>query len=337
MQKKAYLLVNFGGPRDLNEIDEFLIELLTDQEVLRTCFPAFLHRFLFTRVAKKRTKKITPDYALIGGKSPIFEDTEAIAEKIGQKMDAEVIVFHRYLPKTHAKFIEKMESLYAIEKIRVFPMFPQFSYATTGSVALWFKTHLPSLIVNKLSWVKSYPVEPSYIHAFETCLRDFMLEKGLKEEETILLFSAHGLPQRFIDTGDPYENECQRTFEQLKKRFPKALTKLSYQSQFGKEEWIRPFTAEACETIDKWGKSQKNCVIVPLSFTSDHIETLYEIQKLYLPIICKTGMQAYRCPALNRREEWIHAIVGLFQGEQEMKNPMLVRKSIQKNPKIDRS
>jgi protoporphyrin/coproporphyrin ferrochelatase len=326
MEKRAYLLVNFGGPRDLNEIEEFLIELLTDQEVLRTPFPAFLHRILFTRVAKKRAKKVAPDYALIGGKSPIFDDTEAIARKVSQKIGAEVMVFHRYLPRTHAKFIEKIESLYDVEKVRVFPMFPQFSYATTGSIALWFKAHLPSSAVNKLSWVKSYPDEPSYIHAFEKCLRDFIFEKGLKEEETVLLFSAHGLPQKFIDTGDMYESECRLTFEQLKKRFPKALAKLSYQSQFGKEEWIRPFTADVCETIDEWGIGRKNGVIVPLSFTSDHIETLYEIQELYLPLIRKTGMQAYRCPALNQGEEWIESIAELFQGQQETKNPMLIRK-----------
>jgi protoporphyrin/coproporphyrin ferrochelatase len=327
MEKTAYLLVNFGGPRDLNEIEEFLIELLTDQEVLRTPFPPFLHRILFTRVAKKRAKKVAPDYAWIGGKSPIFEDTEAIAEKVGQKIGAEVIVFHRYLPKTHVKFIEKIEGLQDIEKIRVFPMFPQFSYATTGSIALWLKTHLSSSVIDKLSWIKSYPDDPSYLHAFEKCLRDFILEKGLKEEETVLLFSAHGLPQKFIETGDTYERECKLTFEQLKKQFPKALAKLSYQSQFGKEEWIRPYTAEACETIDEWGRGRRHCVVIPLSFTSDHIETLYEIQELYLPLICKAGMQAYRCPALNRREEWIASIAALLQGREEVKNPMLIRET----------
>jgi ferrochelatase len=326
MEKRAYLLVNFGGPRDFNEIEEFLIELLTDQEVLRTPFPTFLHRILFTRVAKKRTKQVTPDYVLIGGKSPIFEDTEAIAEKVGQKIGDEVIVFHRYLPKTHAKFIKKIESLHDVEKIRVFPMFPQFSYATTGSIALWFKARLPSSIVNKFSWVKSYPNEPSYLYAFERCLRDFILEKRLREEETVLLFSAHGLPQKFINTGDTYESECELSFAQLKRRFPKTLAKLSYQSQFGKEEWIRPYTADACGTIDEWGQGRKNCVVVPLSFTSDHIETLYEIQELYLPLIRKAGMRAYRCPALNRREEWVTSIVELFRGQQEVKNPMLVRK-----------
>lgn len=325
MGKIAYLLVNFGGPRDLNEVEEFLIELLTDQEVIRTSFPAFFHRLLFTRVAKKRSKKVAPDYALIGGKSPIFEDTESIAESVGKILGSEVLTFHRYLPKTHAQFIDKIKNLKA-EEIRVLPLFPQFSYATTGSIALWLAKHLPSSIVHKMTWVKSFSNHPAYLDAFESCLREFLMEKRLKEEECILLFSAHGLPQRFIDTGDIYEKETRLSFDTLKMRFPKALSRLSYQSQFGKEEWIRPYTNETCEEIAVWGEGRKNAVVVPLSFTSDHIETLYEIEQLYLPVIREKGLQAYRCPALNRRQDWLKTIAQMFIENERQPNQMLLRK-----------
>ncbi len=321
--KKAYLLVNFGGPRDLQEIEEFLIELLTDQEVLRTPLPAFLHRLLFTRVAKKRSKRIAPDYALIGGKSPIYEDTEAIAEQVCNILGEKVLVFHRYLPKTHDEFIEKIKHLEPCE-IRVFPMFPQFTYATTGSIALWFSKHLSSSTLNRLSWVKSYPGHPLYIAAFEELIREFLEQTGLREEETAFLFSAHGVPKSFVDTGDCYQQECRVSFDLLQKRFPKAVAKLSYQSQFGKEEWIRPYTAEVCATKE-WAEGRKNAVIVPLSFTSDHIETLYEIEHLYLPLVRKAGLQAYRCPALNRREGWVRAIAQIFQNEQGAANSKLIR------------
>lgn len=324
--EKAYLLVNFGGPRHLNEIEEFLISLLTDQEVLRTPFPPFLHRLLFTRIAKKRSKMVCHDYSLIGGKSPIFEDTEAIAENVGRKLGSKVITFHRYLPQTHPEFIKKMKSLQGISEIRVFPMFPQFSYATTGSIALWFANHLPHSVLQKLSWIKSYPCHPLYIDIFEHVLREFLEEKKLKEEETILLFSAHGLPQKFIDTGDIYQEECQQSFDLLRFRFPRAVSHLSYQSQFGKEEWIRPYTAEVCEQANVWGNEKKNVVVVPLSFTSDHIETLFEIEELYLPVIRRAGFDAYRCPALNRRDKWIESIALIFKEEEGWENPMLVRK-----------
>jgi ferrochelatase len=326
MGKTAYLLVNFGGPRDLTEIEEFLIELLTDQEVIRTPFPPFFHKLLFTRVAKKRSKKIAPDYASIGGRSPIFKDTEELARSAGKILHTDVLTFHRYLPKTHAPFLERMESLRDVEQIRVVPMFPQFSYATTGSIALWFAKHLSQEILDKIGWIKSYPGHHSYISAMEKCLRDLLREKGLLEEETVLLFSAHGLPQQFICTGDVYEEECLLSFDLLKSRFPSALCRLSYQSQFGKEEWIRPYTAEVCEKISDWIEGRKNVVVVPLSFTSDHIETLYEIEELYVGLIRKRGLNACRCPALNLREDWVQTVAELFNTPQVLANPMLIRR-----------
>lgn len=327
MNKTAYLLVNFGGPRNLNEVEEFLIELLTDQEVIRTSLPAFLHRLLFTRVAKKRAKKVIPDYALIGGKSPIFEDTEVIAERVGKILNSEVMVFHRYLPKMHGEFIEKMEHLHEVDEIRVLPLFPQFSYATTGSIALWFSKHLPLRIVDKMNWIKSYPNHPLYLRALEACLRDFLKGADLCEEKCVLLFSAHGLPKRYIHTGDSYEQECRLTFEHLKSRFSKALSLLSYQSRFGKEEWIRPYTDEVCKEIGIWAQGRKNVVVIPLSFTSDHIETLYEIEKLYLPVIYEQGIQSYRCPALNRRADWLQAIAAIFSEKEGLANANLLRRN----------
>jgi len=325
MQKAAYLLVNFGGPRDLEEIEEFLIALLTDQEVIRTPFPAFFHRWLFTRVAKKRTHKVAPDYAMIGGKSPIFEDTQAIAASVGQKLGQEVLTFHRYLPKTHSSFLEQLHALADVDEIRIFPLFPQFSYATTGSIALWLTKHISKSIRSKMRWVKSYPDHPGYIATMEATLRSFLEAQNLREEETILLFSAHGLPKRFIDTGDPYQVECQRSFDKLRAFFPKALSYLSYQSQFGKEEWIRPYTQESCEQITSWGQGRQKAVVIPLSFTSDHIETLYEIEKLYLPVIRKRGIEAYRCPALGRREDWLTVIADMFKEEKGIETSALLR------------
>lgn len=321
----AYLLVNFGGPRNISEIEEFLTSLLTDQEVIRTSFPTFIHRLLFTRVAKKRSKKITLDYLAIGGKSPIFEDTESVAKTVGQILETEVLTFHRYLPKTHASFIKKMESLQEVQQIRVVPMFPQFSYATTGSIALWFKRHLTLETVSKLQWIKSYPAHSSYISAMENRLRNFLSEKSLNEKETVLLFSAHGLPKDFISTGDIYEQECRLSFGRLKSCFPEALSRLSYQSQFGKKEWIRPYTSEVCEQIYDWSQGRKNVIIVPLSFTSDHIETLYEIEELYVGRVREKGLNAFRCPALNLGSDWIETLAELFKNHEGLSNQMLIR------------
>jgi ferrochelatase len=325
LPKKVYLLANFGGPRSLDEIEEFLIELLSDQEVIRTPFPGFLHRFFFKRVAKKRVPQVTPDYALIGGKSPIYEDTEWLAEVLQEKLQAPVIPFHRYLRKTHAPFIETMNALEGCDEIRVFPLFPQYSTATTGSMALFFKRHLKRSIVAKMRWVASYPDDPGYLAAFEKCIREEMVKERMKEEETVLIFSAHGLPKRYVETGDVYQQECELTYELLKRAFPRARSHLCYQSQFGKEEWLRPYTKESVQEIAVWGKGCGNALFIPLSFTSDHVETLFEIQEQYLPVVEKQGFHVRRCPALNRRPDWIEAMAAMMREKEGKANGDLIR------------
>lgn len=324
-KKKVYLIVNFGGPRDLNEVEEFLICLFKDQEVLRTPLPSWLHALIFKRLAKKRAKTVVHDYALIGGKSPIYEDTEGIARQVSGLIGEPVLTFHRYLPQTHAAFLQAMRAVPLDAQVHCFPLFAQFSYATTGSIAAWFTRHLDKHITDRMRWVKSYAGHTAYINAFVKCIRECMEGKNLKEEETILLFSAHGLPQEFIQTGDIYESECQQTFQCLSQWFPRAYSVLCYQSQLGKKEWLRPYTSEVCGSIGKWGKGYGNVVIVPLSFTSDHIETLFEIEQQYMPPIAAQGFRVVRCPALNQRSDWLEAIVHIWQEQSDQSIEMLRR------------
>jgi ferrochelatase len=147
----------------------------------------------------------------------------------------------------------------------------------------------------------------------------------LREEDTILLFSAHGLPQQFVDEGDPYESECNLSYEAVMRGFPKAKGRLCYQSKFGTQEWLRPYTDESCAQILQWHGGRKNVVFVPISFTSDHIETLFEIEKLYLPIITAQGLNAYRCPALNLEPYWIDALIEILGETNLCHNQTLIR------------
>lgn len=316
-KKVATLIVNFGGPRSLEEIGSFLKELLTDRDVIRPRLPSFIHRFLFSEIARKRVKKVAKDYEKIGGKSPIFEDTEAIAAHLS------AFAFHRYLPETHAGFLETVKQLDA-EELCIFPLFPQFSYATTGSIAHWFSTHLPPSLQQKLSWVPSYATHPAFIAAMRANLAAFISQKGLKEEELILLFSAHGLPQDFIDTGDPYQSHCEDSFKAIAEAFPRALSRLSYQSKFGRGEWIKPYTSDVCRDIEEWREGRETVVFIPLSFTSDHIETLFEVEELYLPLIEERGLKAYRCPALNLRSDWLEAIATILKTSERVRNNSLI-------------
>ncbi|HEY2810491.1 MAG TPA: ferrochelatase [Rhabdochlamydiaceae bacterium] len=321
----AYLIVNFGGPRDLGEVEEFLVCLFRDREVLRTPLPAWVHNILFTHLAKKRAKSVVRDYAKIGGGSPIYQDTEEIAQKASRLLGSPVLTFHRYLPKTHAAFAESMHRLDPAICLRVFPLFAQFSYATTGSIATWFSRHLRKKLTDRMQWIPSYFSHPAYIRAFENRIRAFLDEHGVREEKTVLLFSAHGLPLKFIQTGDVYETQCRSSFNCLAAHFPLAKSLLCYQSQLGKKEWIRPYTSDMCGSVKEWGTGYETIVIVPLSFTSDHIETLFEVEEQYMPPIAKRGFHVLRCPALNQAQEWIEAIVQIMRAEKTVPMRSLIR------------
>jgi ferrochelatase len=315
----GYLLVNFGGPRDLTEIAPFLTELLCDRDVIRTRFPRFVHNWLFQRVAKKRALQVRHDYAQIGGKSPIYFDTEAVAQGLAERLEAPVLTFHRYLPATHAATLRQMETM---ETLKVLPLFPQFCSATTGSVARFFVSRCP----HKLHWIRSYAGHPAFIRSYQRRIADCLRSHGLEEEETALLFSAHGVPQEFIDEGDIYQQECELSYREVMQGFPKAHGILAYQSQFGRGEWVRPYTNEVCKEIANYSAGRKKVVIVPISFTSDHIETLFEMEKLYLPLLAAAGMTPYRCPALNTESYWIDALAEIAQEKQLTPTSMLVRR-----------
>lgn len=324
MSKVALIVINFGGPRNLEEVPQFLEALLTDKDVIRTPFPAFLQDFFFKRVARKRSLKVARDYEKIGGKSPIFEDTEYLAEKIGKSMNLEAFCFHRYLNKTHPFFFQNLEKSDA-DEFWVFPLFPQFSYATTGSIARWFKDHLPVSLFNKMKWISSYESDEKFIESSVLNIKEFIEKKGFEEKDIAFVFSAHGLPESFILEGDPYQKQCQNSFEKISARFPQAFSLLSYQSKFGRAKWITPSTIDCCNRVNEWIGDKKHIVFVPLSFTSDHIETLFEIEEEYVAPLRDLGFSAHRCPALGRREDWLQSIESILIHSEKVNGASLIR------------
>ncbi|MFT5316793.1 MAG: ferrochelatase, partial [Chlamydiales bacterium] len=303
----CYVIANFGGPRTLNEVQSFLTELLTDRDVVRTGMPQWLHNIMFKRVAKKRTPKVSEEYKVMGGKSPIYADTEYVAEQLKTHLSAPILTFHRYLPETHGKFIRDIQTN-SYDEIIIFPMFPQFTYATTGSIARWFNKHLPSQIINKIRWIKSYPAHPAFTQSYVNCIRDFLRDESLPENEVFFVFSCHGIPKKFVEQGDLYQDECENSYKEIMKSFPNSEGILAYQSKFGPGEWLKPYTIDVSKEIRKWSKDKKNIVFVPISFTSDHLETIVEIEKDYVSVVKENQLNAYRAPALNFRSEWIHGI-----------------------------
>lgn len=318
MDKRVNILVDFGGPRSENEIESFLKSLLCDQDVIRTNLWPPLHRLLFTRVARKRAVKIAHDYASIGGKSPIYDNTERLRERLQEELQEEVLAFHRYLPETHESFIEKIKK-YKEHQIRVVPLFPQFTYATTGSCARFFAEHLPHPLVQKMRWVKSYSTHPRFIDAWVHQIRPHL------QPNSFLLFSFHGVPEKFIHSGDIYLDECIASYKALMEHFPNHESTYAFQSQFGPDIWLKPSTQEVCEQIERYVDPDKPILMIPLSFTSDHIETLFEVEQTYIPILQENHYAAKMVPSLNLEPKWIETLKSLFNSKDWVNTQMLIR------------
>jgi ferrochelatase len=164
-----------------------------------------------------------------------------------------------------------------------------------------------------MDWIESCHNHPCFVAAWKEQIEHYLIEKGLREDEVLLLFSAHSLPQKIIAAGDPYAQQCQESFEMISRAFPKAQSRLSFQSKVGWGRWLEPSMANTCRKILNTSDGRKHVVVIPLSFTSDHIETLYEIEHKYLPLLSQNGLKAHRCPAFGSATAWGEAIWSIIK------------------------
>ncbi|MCL4537459.1 MAG: ferrochelatase, partial [Nitrospirae bacterium] len=200
-------------------------------------------------------------------------------------------------------------------------LYPHYSVTTTGSSIKAFKSALirvyrcegyreekyclscPPVTVR---FVHSWYNHPLYIEALVEKIQQGL--EGFKVQKPVVLFSAHSLPQKFIDGGDPYVNEINGTIEAISKKIDIEWY-LSYQSKSGPVKWLEPSTEEMLHELSK--KGVKNLLVVPISFVSDHIETLYEIDMLYKEMAQKLGIDLKRIESLNTSPKFIEALTDI--------------------------
>ncbi|EPP34557.1 ferrochelatase [Chlamydia ibidis] len=306
--RPAYLLANFGGPRHQKDVENFLVSLLTDSCVTGNFLPPSLHKKLFSFIARRRSPKVTLQYLHIGGKSPIYQDTECLAKQLEDRLLCPVIPFHRYLPDTHETTLQSLSRLEENRQIIGVPMFPHFTYAVTGSIVKFFHTHAKK---HNISWIAQFGNHPSYISVMVKHIQQFLLTHEISNKDCCLLFSAHGLPLRYIRNGDPYDMQCEKSFKSLINNLGDMESYLCYQSKFGPGKWLQPSTKHICKTLHT---KKRNIIIIPFGFISDHIETLYEIEEEYLPILDKRGYRALRLPAIYSSPLWIDYLIRIITG-----------------------
>jgi ferrochelatase len=320
-RKLGVLLLNLGGPGTLEEVEPFLVNLFSDREIIELPLGALWQPLFARLIARLRGPAVRRNYASIGGGSPQLALTRAQGEALEARLnragaDVSVFVAMRYWQPSTEQALESMAEA-GIERIVTLPLYPQYSRATTGSS----DGQLARLLASErwrgrfeVSAIRSYAGHPLYLEALAETIRCGLLAFAPEvRDEVVILFSAHGLPQRFVDRGDPYvvETEITRAGVTALLRLPNRQL-LGYQSRTGPVRWTAPGTDAQLDALARSGV--RRVLVVPLSFVSDHIETLYEVDQLFSERARRAGIQEYRrSPALNLRPSFILALAGLVE------------------------
>lgn len=318
----AIVLFNLGGPGDLAAVEPFLVSLFSDREIIELPGGALMQPLVARLIAKMRGPGVRRNYEMIGGGSPQLRITQAQAEALEERLNLgrgrsafRVFIAMRYSRPSSEDALEAISAA-GIRRIVTLTLFPHYSRATTGSSRNEFDRALalPRWRAQgfEVSHIDSYPDDPAYLDAMTDTVRQAW--SGIPRESrarAVILFSAHGLPQKFIDEGDPYVAHTQATRHGILDRLHLPNRQLlAYQSRTGPVKWLAPGTEEVIGELGREGV--RDLLIVPLSFVSDHIETLYEVDQLFADAARDAGITGYYRPqALNTHPLFIEALAGL--------------------------
>jgi len=326
--KTGIVMLNLGGPTTLDDVEPFLLELFADREIIQLPFQRWLGPF----IARRRTPKVRGLYAGIGGGSPILRYTEAQGRGMVTRLDRlstgtaphKFYVAFRYTRPNSEDALRMMHSD-GVERAVAFTQYPQFSCSTTGSSLneLWRAAGRTGLR-DAFEWsiVDRWPVHPGFIEAMTETVRDGLEQfNPADREKALILFSAHSLPLDVIDRGDSYPQEVgagvQRVIESLGAPNPYLL---AYQSDVGPVRWLGPSTEQVIRRLGARG--QKHVLVVPIAFTSDHIETLSELDREYGEVAHQVGIKHYkRAPALNDRPRFLDALAEIVRDHLQSGSP----------------
>jgi ferrochelatase len=327
MGRVGVLLLNLGGPDKLEDVGPFLFNLFADPEIIRLPFP-WLQKPLAWLISTRRTKTSQENYRQIGGGSPLWQITEAQAQALQEQLgvkgqEVQVYVGMRYWHPFTEEAIARIKRD-GIDRLVILPLYPQFSISTSGSSfrllqKIWLED--PKLERIEYTVIPSWYKQPGYIQAMVQLIAQ-ELDQFPHPDLVHIFFSAHGVPRSYVEeAGDPYQQEieeCTALIMQTLNR-PNPHT-LAYQSRVGPVEWLQPYTEDAIKELGAQGV--KDLVVVPISFVSEHIETLQEIDIEYREVAEESGIHNFRrVPALNTNPVFIEAIADLVV--EALKSPSL--------------
>ncbi|GAA5804261.1 ferrochelatase [Helicostylum pulchrum] len=316
----AVLLTNMGGPKTLDDVYNFLHNLFSDRDLMQLPFQKYASKYIATR----RTPQIKEQYQAIGGGSPILSWTRKQGEAMEKLLDQispetaphkHYIAFRYVEPYTNTALKQMKKD--KVERAIVFTQYPQYSCSTTGSSLNELHRGITEMGMDKdIKWsiIDRWATHPGFIDATAKKIEAKLSEYTPEErKEAIIMFSAHSLPMSVVNRGDPYPAEVASTVDHVMKRLNNAFPyRLCWQSQVGPSAWLGPQTADAIKGFAKAGR--KNVVVVPIAFTSDHIETLYELDQEYAVEAKEVGLTGWkRVDALNDDKTFTDAMAHIVK------------------------
>jgi len=314
------LLFNMGGPGTLDEVEPFLVNLFSDRDIIELPMGAMLQPVVARIIAKARGNGVRRNYASIGGGSPQLRLTRAQAMALNDRLDRVtgrrhiVEIAMRYWQPDTETALQRLASE-GVTRIVTITLYPHYSRATTGSS----RRELERVLAQPqwqgrfdVSHVDAYPDHPLYLDAMaDTVRRALDSFPAHRRDKVTVLFSAHGLPKKFVDDGDPYVEHTHRTVQGILDRVAMPNNHvIGFQSRTGPVTWIGPGTEQVLHDLGRQGV--KEVLMVPVSFVSDHIETLYEVDQLFRDDALEAGIVDYRrSDALNTHPLYIEALAEL--------------------------
>jgi len=310
--KEAIILLNMGGPNNLSEVEMFLKNMFNDENIL-TMKSNILRKIIATSIIFFKTESSQEIYRKLGGKSPIVEHTKELVKDLRKELPEVYIDYvMRYTPPFAPEVIERLKEE-NIEKIFLLPLYPQYSTTTTKSSLEDFEkafneSGLDAILVEKKHYYELYKYNEAIVERIIKGL------DGDKSEDYYLIFSAHGLPQKIVDDGDPYQKHIERHVKLLKEKLKEEKInfksiELAYQSKVGPVDWLKPSLEEVLINV-----RNENVLIYPIAFTIDNSETDFELSIEYKEIAENLGFKKYKVgKCVNNHPLFIQGIVELYK------------------------
>ena len=315
MSRTAIVLFNLGGPDSLDAVRPFLFNLFNDPAIIRV--PALLRSMLAAGIARRRAPVAREIYGKMGNRSPILPNTEAQARALEQALGADAkakaFIAMRYWHPMTAETVKAVKT-YAPDQVILLPLYPQFSTTTTASsYQLWGEEARRQGLSAPTRLVCCYPTEPGFVAASAELVR-----QGLQRAATeapgakpLVVLSAHGLPKKIVDDGDPYVSQVEAGAAAIAGQLGLKADEwvVSYQSRVGPLEWVKPATDAV---ILQGAKDKRALVVYPIAFVSEHSETLVELDIEYRHLADANGAAAYvRVPAVGTHPAFIGGLANL--------------------------